>query len=119
MLDRATLRARFLARSNPAPVRKHLAGFGDVFLRVLTVEQADANRRIVAEFPDDDAVRANSRRLAMMLVSEDNEPLFDPRNEEDVAALSRLEIDVVNGLFRDGADANQLEEEEAPEGGKD
>ncbi len=80
----AGLRARILARANPAPVPVDIPAWGRVWVRVLTVADVDE-----AKAAPDDKLRI-ARSAARVLCTEAGTMLFNADNPDDVAAIATL-----------------------------
>lgn len=84
-MNKAELRAKILATSNPKPVAVEVPEWGDgIFVRPLLVGEVEALGADV-----DPKLRA-ARGVARMLCDENGELLFDPESTEDLFAINGL-----------------------------
>lgn len=105
----AALRAAIAQASNPAPKSITVEGVGQVYVSVQTPYSASESRRLLDAHkpppgePDDLEV---GRLLALVLVDERGERLFDIGNAEHVTQLAKLPGPVATAILNGHRAAN-------------
>lgn len=79
----------YLSQINTQPVFVENLGGLDIFVKVMTVAESTEYLRKATEIAKDDKL-GRAKELALMIVDEKNQPIFNIDNKEDLEDLSKL-----------------------------
>jgi len=107
-MTRDDLIAAMKATASAPPKKFNVKGWGDIYLKPLTVEQCDLQQQ-ETEVEGKDRLRF-ARGAARLICDKAGNLLFDPENAEDLELLAKQPWDLLKQVIARGADESATSE---------
>jgi hypothetical protein len=107
-MNRSDLIEAMKATASAPPKKFNVKGWGDIFIKPLTVEQCDLQQQ-EPDTEGKDRLRF-ARGAARLICDEKGELLFDPENAEDLELLAKQPWELLRKVIARGGEENATSE---------